>query len=61
MMELNNSLIQRVSDLEHEKGIQLKTMATIIAKNEELQHELAIVTRALELRDNSQLIQDEYQ
>lgn len=48
-MEMNKSLLQWVEELEKEKGEFLEKMATIINKNEELEEEIQIVTRAFEL------------
>ena len=57
LREMNESLVQRITEMESEQSIQLETMGTIIAKNEELQRELSILTRALELQDESQSMQ----
>jgi hypothetical protein len=48
---MNKSLLSRVEDLEKEKGEYLERMATIIDKNEDLESEMNIITRALELKD----------
>lgn len=41
----------RIEELEGEKTVQLEVMATIISKNEELEKEISILTRALQIKD----------
>ena len=45
-------LAERVRELETEKEEMLSRMNIIIRENEDLVHEIAILTRALELKDS---------
>ena len=44
--------MMRTHELEKERCAQLEKMAIIIDKNEELEKEIMILTRALELKNN---------
>jgi len=51
---LNQSIMAQIRDLEGQRETTLDNMTVIIRKNDDLQRELTIVTRALELQTQAQ-------
>ena len=54
MREANLSLSAQIRELEQERANTLDNMATIINKNEDLQKEINILTKALDLQSQAQ-------
>ena len=52
--ELNQSIMAQIRDLEGQRETTLDNMTVIIRKNDDLQRELSILTRALELQTQAQ-------
>ena len=51
---MNQSIMAQIRDLEGQRETTLDNMTVIIRKNDDLQRELTIVTRALELQTQAQ-------
>ena len=51
---MNQSIMAQIRDLEGQRETTLDNMSVIIRKNDDLQRELSILTRALELQTQAQ-------